>query len=47
MERKDDGVGRQAGLVLTSGFAAHSVEQVCSLPTSSKYRAIINCLDVS
>lgn len=47
MEWKDDGVGWQARLVLISGFAAHSVEQVPSLPTSSKYRDIINHLDVS
>lgn len=46
-EWKDDGVGWQAGLVLTSGFAAHSVEQVRSLPMSSKHRDIINHLDVS
>lgn len=35
---------RQAGL---PGFAAHSVEQDGSLPTSSKYQDILRCLDVS
>jgi hypothetical protein len=44
MEWKDAGVDRQAGL---PGFAAHSVEQDGSLPTSSKYQDILRCLDVS
>lgn len=44
MEWQGDGVGLQAGL---PGFAAHSVEQGGSLPTSSKYPDIISCLDVS
>lgn len=47
MEQKDDGVGWQAGQVLTSGFAAHSLEWNGSLPPSSKYQDIISFLVVS